>query len=47
MCFVLRDQLTDTPANPLAYGLTALFIAAVLASALWRCDRLRADVATQ
>lgn len=47
MCFVLRDQLTDMPANPLAYELTALFLAAALAGALWRCDGLRADVATQ
>ena len=47
MCFALRDQLTDTSANPLAYGLPALFLAAALAGALWRCDRLRAEVATQ
>jgi hypothetical protein len=47
MCFVLRDQLTDTPANPWAFGLTALFLAAALAGALWRRDGLRADVATQ
>ena len=47
MCFALRDQLTDTPPNPLAYGLTALFLAVALAGALWRCDRLRGDVATQ
>jgi hypothetical protein len=37
-CFVLRDMLTDTPADPMAYGLAALFLAAAVAVVLWRWD---------
>jgi hypothetical protein len=40
-CFVLRDMLTDTPADPMAYELTALFLAAAVAVVWWRWDGMR------
>jgi hypothetical protein len=47
MCFALRDKLADTPANPVAYELTALFLATALAAFFWRWDELNKEAATR
>ena len=47
MCFVLRDKLTDSPADPVVYGLTALFLAVALAVFCWRQDGLKTGMATR
>ncbi len=47
MCFALRDRLTDTPADPMAYELTALLLATALAVFCWRRDGLKTKAATR